>query len=631
MKKYLSSAALLLVFAAAPSIASAQDATNTAANQDEEIIVTGTRADGGIVRDQLGGSVTVLSSQDMRDRQVQIVSDVLRDVPGAAVNRTGPVGGVTQVRLRGAEGNHTLVMIDGMDVSDPYFQEFDFTTLINDDVSRVEVLRGQQSALYGSDAIGGVVQYFTATGAEAPGVRGHVEYGSFNTAEGSLRVAGANGGFDYALSGDIYSTDGVPSAPDGDRALRFDSTTAAARLGYRVNDALSVSGVFRAVRSQGQYNTDTDAQGLQIDSPNTFYENDANYGLVRADLVLGNISQALTVQGVDSQRFDNTPSFGGNSSSNGNRVKASYVASMNFGSADFRQTLTGAVDYRRDEFHTNAISEHVIETTGAVLEYDGVLNQHFAFGAAARFDHNQRSDDDATYRVQASYAFDSGTRIRGAAASGIKNPTMTELFGFGFGFLANPDLKPEKSQGWELGVEQQVFGGAGLVGVTYFDNTLHDEITSVGFAPASAINLTTDSKEKGVELFLEAQLSPNWSVDFAYTYLDAKQNGVEEVRRAPNIASLNVDWRSLDSRFGANLNIRYNGEQRDNQFLFVPPFVQPVTLDEFTLVNIGADWKLTDKIDLYGRVENALDEDYQEVFGYATAGRAAYVGLRAGF
>src|SRR5262249_28298886 len=222
-----------------------------------------------------------------------------------------------------------------------------------------------------------------------------------------------------------------------------------------------------------------------------------------------------------------------------------------------------------------------ITNTGIVAEYDGVLNQHFAFGAAARFDYNDRFDNDTTYRVQASYSFDTGTRIRSAVASGGKNPTMTELFGFGFGFLANPHLKPEESEGWEAGIEQFFFGGHGLVGVTYFDNTLHDEIVSVGFAPARAANLMTDSTQNGVEFFLQAQLNPNWNVDVAYTNLDAKQNGVEEVRRAPNIASVNVDWRSLDDRFRVNLAVRYNGEQSDNQFLFVSPFVRPVTLDAF--------------------------------------------------
>jgi vitamin B12 transporter len=194
-------------------------------------------------------------------------------------------------------------------------------------------------------------------------------------------------------------------------------------------------------------------------------------------------------------------------------------------------------------------------------------------------------------------------------------------------------LKPEKSEGWEAGVEQSLFGRALLVGATYFDSTLHDEIvTDFSLFPiTSSLNLAQKSTQKGVELFAQARIGKQWRIDGAYTNLDAKQGNVTEVRRADNIASVNLAWRTAGDRGGVNVNVRYNGEQNDTQFLFVPPFSQPVTLKAFTLVNLGADWRLSDKLQIYGRVENALDETYQEVFGYATAGRAAYVGLRAGF
>src|SRR6185503_7127396 len=140
----------------------------------EQVVVTASRL-GGIRADLLGSSATVLEPIDLELRQTEIVSDVLRDVPGVAVSRSGPVGQFTQVRIRGAESNHTLVLIDGIKASDPFYGEFEFETLIADDVARVEVLRGEQSALYGSDAIGGVIQYITLSGADAPGLRGRIE------------------------------------------------------------------------------------------------------------------------------------------------------------------------------------------------------------------------------------------------------------------------------------------------------------------------------------------------------------------------------------------------------------------------------------------------------------------------
>ena len=153
-------------------------------------------------------------------------------MPGVAVNRLGPVGQFTQVRLRGAEGNHTLAMIDGMKASDPFAGEFDFGTLIADEVARVEVLRGEQSALYGSDAIGGVIHYITLSGAEAPGIRARVEGGSFGTANTSLRIAGVTGGLDYAISGAFNHTDGTIDNLGGERELRSDTLAASGKFIY---------------------------------------------------------------------------------------------------------------------------------------------------------------------------------------------------------------------------------------------------------------------------------------------------------------------------------------------------------------------------------------------------------------
>ena len=191
----------LLVAAISASAADASKPEDvTTADYRREVVVTATRDARGAFADTLGSSFTILSQEDLEKRQTRYVSDILRDVPGVAVSRLG-FGGQTQVRMRGAEGNHTLVMIDGIEASDPFFGEFDFATLIADDVARVEVLRGQQSALYGSDAIGGVINYITLDGREAPGLRTRLEGGSFGTKEVSARFAGATETVDYALSG----------------------------------------------------------------------------------------------------------------------------------------------------------------------------------------------------------------------------------------------------------------------------------------------------------------------------------------------------------------------------------------------------------------------------------------------
>lgn len=623
MKKFGFGAPIALAVVALVSPALAED----------EIVVTATRASDGLSRDQIGGSVTLFSADDLERRQVRVVSDLLRDSPGVAVSRSGPTGNPTQIRIRGAEGNHTLVLIDGMDVSDPFSGEFEFGQLIADDLARVEVLRGQQSALYGSDAIGGVVQYITATGAEAPGARARFEAGSFNTGVLAARVAGVNGPLDWALSGNIYDTDGTPGIPGGQRDLAYENKTVAARLDYAVTDNLSLTAVLRAREATGDFNEDLDFDGLNDDSPGVYFDDEAVYGLVRADLsTFGDRwTHALIAQGVEAQRTSYS-SF--NTDDEAQRFKASYVTTLRFGSDDFDQRLTGAIDYREDSFQTLSLPEQTIEQTGVVLEYNALVGGRFGFGAAVRQDNNTRFDDSTTYRVQASYALTDATRLRAAAGTGVKNPIMSELFGYGFGYTGNPNLTPEESSGWEIGVEHR-FRDALLVGVTYFDNELESEIRLTGFAPATPINLTGTSTQQGVELFAQAEFGPQWAFDFGYTYLDADEPLVggggsrTEIRRAEHIASANVSWRTADDRGGLNLNVRYNGDQWDDDFTTFPASM--TLLDGYTLVGVGADWRLNEALEVYGRVENALDEDYQEVLGYAGVPLGVFVGVRAGF
>ena len=242
MRYSLSRAALAaaLLASSQPAFAATDDTT------DEEVVVTASRSGTGLPREQLGSSVTILQPLDLELRQTRIISDVLRDVPGVSVSRSGTVGGLTDIRIRGAESDHALVLIDGMEVSDPAFGSFDFATLIADDVGRIEVLRGQQSALYGSEAIGGVINYLTVSGAEAPGVRGRLEGGSFGSFGAAARIAGVDGGLDYAVSAGYQSTDGVPTARFGSRDIGAENGVVSGRFVYDVTNNFRLRAIGRA-------------------------------------------------------------------------------------------------------------------------------------------------------------------------------------------------------------------------------------------------------------------------------------------------------------------------------------------------------------------------------------------------
>ena len=250
--------------------------------------------------------------------------------------------------------------------------------------------------------------------------------------------------------------------------------------------------------------------------------------------------------------------------------------------------------------------------------------------------------------MQASYRFDSGTRLHAATGSGVKDPDFGELFYYQAGqYIGNPGLKPETSHGWEAGVEQSLIGRRIVLDATYFDNRLKDEIgtgpSSVAGTPTS-INLPGHTRQRGVEVSGTARLGDGWHIDAAYTYLHAHQPldvtldpatfatgtvNVQGLRRARNIASLNVGWAPPRRRFAANVSIRYNGPQNDESFATLPGTL--VRLHGYTLVNMDATYDLTDHVQIFGRVENQLDAHYEEVYSFATPGRAGYGGVRMRF
>ena len=202
--------------------------------------------------------------------------------------------------------------------------------------------------------------------------------------------------------------------------------------------------------------------------------------------------------------------------------------------------------------------------------------------------------------MQGSYRFDGGFRLHAATGTGVKAPGVYELYGYmppPGGFISNPDLKPEKSQGWEAGVELTFLGGMAIADVTYFNSTLEDEIVIEYLPPnfdAHPYNASVNSPRDGVEAALSLRLAEQWRIDASYTYLHSEENGLPEVRRPENIASLNVAWRSMDDMFGANLTVRYNGEQKD--FQFTPIGSERITLDSYTLVNFGADYRINETL-----------------------------------
>lgn len=624
-------------------------------SEPERVLVSASRGIGGVRTDLLGSSYSVIESLDLRNRQTVYVSDVLRDIPGIAVSRQGTVGGFTQVRMRGGESNHTYTMIDGIEASEPFSGEFDFSSLLADGGAKIEVLRGQQSALYGSNAMGGIIHYITLSGAEAPGVRTSLEGGSFDTLSGSVRAAGVAGALDYVLNASASRTSGINGVPNGIRHNGAKNQNFSGKFVYSLAENLLVTAVGRFSNGSSEstpqsfsganfgmaYDTLPGNPAVQVRNA-TEVQN--LYGLLRADLSLldGSWTHSLTLQGVESDRKNYGETYNLSSVNYGTREKVSYVTAFSFAAADTAHTLTFAADLKRERYQNKAVggaptatnAQRQLDNAGFAGQYDVSIGEKIGIGAALRHDINQHFKNGTTYRVQASYRVLPPLRLRAAAGSAITNPTNIELFGFNpTTFTGNPNLKPERSQGWETGFDYSVLEGRAFVGATYFYTRFTDEIFTA-FTPSfisTPENRTSKSTQQGVEVWIGARIAEQWRVDASWTNLHALESnpGLQEIRRPPNIASLNVAWRSMDDKFGANLTVRYNGEQRD--FLFTPTATIRAPLKAYTLLNLGADYRLNENWQIYGRIENLLNQRYQELIGFAAPGVAVYGGIRARF
>ena len=553
-------------------------------------------------------------------------------VPGAGVSASGGPGALTQVRMRGAEANHTLVLLDGIEVSDPITGETDFGLLTAIPAARVNVLRGEQSAIYGSDAIGGVVALQTG---RADQLSGLIEIGSLETVRGELSYlqGGREGYVGASLSG--YSTRGVDTAGlDGERdgaSSYGGSVFGAKRLGSGGWELRGL-GLYRV--SEIETDPDADFDG-RLDNADRVTES-AQYILGASltgdtgpvdHIVRASHNSVTRENRADGQFSDETT---------GERTKLSWSPSIDFESGRQEHQISGLIDYESedyervstDTFFGDPNQSQTFDTIGFAGEYRLRLDNGLNMSASLRHDLNDgRFDDTTTWRVGAAYKFDFDARLRGSIGAGVKNPTFTELFGFFPGsFLGNPDLKPEQSLGWEIGWDQQI--GDLAVSATYFEAELEDEIVTQ-FTPSfesTPANLSGESARSGLELAASWQVLSNLSVNGSAAFIESQNDSdVDEIRVPQETASLSFSWwpeQFDDLRLG--LAFDYVGEQLDTDFAAF----QTVELDPYTLVSATAEIPFSPRVSFTLRGDNLLDEDAVDVIGFNTPGRGLYIGFK---
>lgn len=576
-------------------------------------------------------AVTVLTAQDLAIRDAPYIADQLRSVPGLAVSRSGAIGGLTQVRIRGAEANHTLVFLDGIEVSNPNSGEIDFGLWSGLDAARIEVLRGEQSTLYGSDAVGGVIAIETRTD---PGLRGLLEAGT----EGTFRLDGRYGaefdkGYLVASFADVI-TDGVDTSGTGGEKDGSQNYSVGLRGGLDLAADWSLTALARYGYATVDTDPDLDFDGRLDDADRV---TDSEQWIVGATLegdAFG-LNHIVRANYNDITRENEADGALTNEAS-GQRTKLAYSPSLQFGRGDAVHTISGLLDYESEDYEASDVEfggftdqSQTFDTLGFAAEYQFSLNA-FAFNASARRDDNDGQFDDAdTWRLGAAYSFDAiGGRLRASAGEGVKNPTFTELFGFFPGnFIGNPDLVPEKSRSWELGWDQTF--RAVDASVTYFSAELEDEIFTT-FNPdftSTARNRAGNSKRYGIEIGAGWQVSNALNVTGAFTATDSQDDGGSEEIRVPDwTGSLGLNWQPDPAGFRAGLAVDLVGDQSDFDFGAFP--ARRVDLDTYALVSATADIPVTERLSVTLRGTNLLDQDVTDVFGFNAPGAGALIGLR---
>ena len=598
-----------------------QTPTDEKLDSADEIISVAKRI-GTANLDELTSPASILTAGDIEARGQQYISDLLRSLPGIAVNSSGPAGGITQIRVRGGEANHVLVLIDGVEVANPTGGEFDFSGLRAADIERIEVLRGEQSALYGSDAIGGVINIITRAGNTQEGWRASVEGGSRGTAEGQISAVLPLGGASLSLNGNAFTTEGYDISGLGGERDGSQSRNLNLGLNNVALGGINLSAKFGLSRLDTEFDGDTDFNGRLDD---TLGETTVTTDTARIDarFDLAGFENLLTAHMVET---DTDTRAGFSSQSVGSRHGLNWAAKKDWDAHSF--TALAEVEQEKYEL-LSANLESGNNWTYALAGDYGYNAGPITLTASARYDINDLFDDAVTWKIGAGYALESfGGRIRGSVGTGVKNPSMIELFGIfpASNFTGNRDLRPEESLGFSIGYEQEI--GTLNVSLDYFRSELKDEITT-RFNPdfsSTVVNLDTDSKREGIEIDARWKASDTLSLRGSATFLKTEENKVDEIRRPDFIASASATWNATD-KLSLTAMLDHNGEQLDTDF----GTFQNVTLDAYTLLGGRVSYQVNDFATLSVRGENLLDETYQEVVGYASPGRAVYGGLNLNF
>ncbi|HEX7126031.1 MAG TPA: TonB-dependent receptor [Thermodesulfobacteriota bacterium] len=623
----VAAAVAAIVAAAAAGRAVAGEAGGTSVGEEgavlPPVVVSATRVEQPL--EEVGSAVTVISGEELRRRGIDFVADALEEVPGLSTPRSGTRGKTTSIHIRGADSEQTLVLVDGVRMNPSVGGRFDLGAFRTDNVERIEVIRGPQSVLYGSDAIGGVVNIITRGGRGPLSAAASAAGGNYDTYEVSAGLAGGGSRLGGSLEVSRFSTDN--RFPNDD----FDVNTASGRLDGRVGERLTLGLTVRASDAE------TGLPGQVRIAPNLVDRQEDEVLVVGASAELQTTErwrQRLAL-GYNDQELRFRSAFG-------TAVTETDLRSVEWvHTVELPWSLTWLVggEYRAEDGKAAGV-DSTLYTRAAFTQLQATaFDDRLFLTAGTRLDDGTQFDTEVSPKVSGALLVpETGTRLHASWGEGIRGPTLVDLFFPGFDdgsgtllFPGNPDLEPERSTGWDVGVEQRV--GAATADVTFFRNDFRDLIVLEQTAPFAPVNLGR-AHSYGVESTLGVRPARWIDLEARYTYLVARDDETGDLllRRPRNQASVAATVRPL-RHASATASVLYVGERRDNTFEVGST---PRTFGGYTRVDLSARYRIPElagfrAVELFGRVENLLDREYEEVAGFPALGINVLAGVRGTF
>lgn len=585
-----------------------------AAQASETIIVKGSRLNQTAT--EVGSSVSIITADDIEELGFDFVLDAIAAAPGVTINSNGAFGGNASVRIRGASSEQTLVLIDGVvvnDVSQPG-GGFNFARLDTENIDRIEVLKGPQSTLWGTDAIGGVVSITTKRPDEGLGGSVFGEYGSFDTFRGGASVENANDMGDFRLAVVGTSSEGISKADEdlgNSEEDAYESLTLSAAGGLNLGGDARLSGTIL----WADVEADIDgfgATGFGDTADVAASEEISGNVSLTGSLLNGRLENFLLIGYSEIER-QNPPADTFSLDVVGERQLYRYQGTLNINEMNILAFGAEREETKVDN-RLNAIASDNVYINGFFGLYEFQPTEQLTLTGGIRVDDHETFGTETTGRFAAAYNPTPNITLRASWGQGFKAPTLFQLSGGGFA-TPNPDLQPETSKAYDVGIDWRSSDGRYEASLTAFNTDIENQIS---FASSGYFN-ETETDTQGIELSGSAQLTEWAGVDVSYAYIDATDTAGDQLRRVPEHSG---DVRLVldpTGPFSGSVVVRYNGEERERA---------TVQVDSWTRVDLNASYDINDLLELFGRIENLFDEDYQQIFRYGAPGLSGSLGIR---